>query len=507
MGRFTVPTRVTDPDILAAYERATGQAVVDPAEAQAYHRATSIEESEKEAITQVQPQGAARGVVGLGRGIDNLVKGMQQLYGHAMGDEKLLSDVRFQRSKEDDVYKYGGRVPLGTREGQKFAEIAGETIPFLFMPIKVPGMAAGSTVAGKAAMGATGLGVEAGIAATQAAIPYAEGDDTSYFGEQRAERMVSAARLAPLARAVTSGIAKTGAAAKIDRLPGGQKIPSRMEGKAGEMVERGAEEGIPIGRGRLQHQITGAEAAASARTPSEKLVGNAAWNLDAAAGTTGGKALKTMLGHNNPGPVQKMYRELDGAGRQTFKEAYYANALDKATRGGALEFDALIYATELRRSMANIQAASPAMAGEVAAFSELMEFITRSGRGPSRDALQLARGWPFIWRALSDTVRESNPYWRVANADPRIFSDTLAKIGATPDFQEQLARNFIRTIAVGESISQESGEESYAGGILRPAVEAMEMSREGYEGLGKLWDEKPLAEWARTGGSRSKAGK
>lgn len=239
------------------------------------------QERTNQAVTSAQPDYTA-GLTFLGRGADNIVKGMERLAlkgGEAMGmlhpelsrigQEQLAS----QREREDAVYqplkeKYGASATLG--------EFVGESAPFLNLPVlraeQIPG--AVGRMAERTFVGAPlRAAPEAALGAAQETSHYPTDPLASDGG-----RATEAAGAAGVMRLGTDYLARR---ANIRR--------GRMDEDVQEFYDIGAEEGVPVRRGTTEDQIGSAQAAGARRSTQ---AGDAALGAEAVGSLQTGMAAR-----------------------------------------------------------------------------------------------------------------------------------------------------------------------------------------------------------------------
>lgn len=213
------------------------------------------------AVTSAQPDYTA-GLTFMGRGVDTLGKGLEQLAlkgGEAMGmlhpalAQQGLDDIDEQREREDAVYKpladkYGASATLG--------EFVGESVPFLGLP-------AGRAEAIPGAVGRLAERTFVGAplrAAPEAALGAAQ--ESSYYDPSRAAHGASVAG----ERAGGAGAMAGGASLVTDYLSRRANIRrGRVNEDIQEFHDIGREEGIPIRKGPIEEQLEAAEQAGARR--------------------------------------------------------------------------------------------------------------------------------------------------------------------------------------------------------------------------------------------------
>lgn len=148
-------------DLTEAFRTFTAAGDVESArEVLALIRAEQLREQELRQTRPDDPGVAGSMLIGAGRTVDRIGKGMKQLYLAAKGDEQGLADLKARAEEDDRVYK-----PL--QEARPFATGMGETLPAML----VPGGAATTiprAMAQSAAIGAALPALEYGTAAERA---------------------------------------------------------------------------------------------------------------------------------------------------------------------------------------------------------------------------------------------------------------------------------------------------------------------------------------------------
>ncbi len=179
---------------------------------------------------------------------------------------------------------------------------------------------------------------------------------------------------------------------------------------------------------------------------------------------------------SNPGPVrQEVADMLTTSGRHAVTESFWNQAYRAGTRGR--KFNPLSYSKYLD---SHLEAAGQFMdEGETQIFenlSKVMRHISDRGAAPDSDMLKMIRGYPFLYRAVTDRIRNSNFVYMMKNVPKEIRPGSPA--------MERWYRGFIRGLAIqepgdiagpiSEPVREEFGpEEGWAGRMARQGVERL----------------------------------
>lgn len=206
--------------------------------------------------------GAGAGMTFLGRGVDNIVKGTQQV-GNNIAEminnqvpilkpetfERHSGMIRAKREEEDRAFMpLAGEMPAAAAWGTTI----GETAPFLMAPVS-PGARLFSEEAkfiGRGALDFMGRASgDAALAAGEAGMLYADSE------EERADRMRGAAAGAGILRGATDTVGRLSSTFRRDMY-----LPEDRE-----MRTMADNAGIPLGEGTVSGQLAGADTAARGR--------------------------------------------------------------------------------------------------------------------------------------------------------------------------------------------------------------------------------------------------
>jgi hypothetical protein len=149
-----------------------------------------------------------------------------------------------------------------------------------------------------------------------------------------------------------------------------------------------------------------------------------------------------------PGPQKlEAFEVLTDSGRDAVREALWNRAFRSGARGS--QFSPLNYAKSIE---ANLEAAEQFMRPDdfraYRNLGALMRHIAGEGETADNSILRLARGFPFMYRAVTDAVRRSNFRFLLAHAPAEITP-------GSPEM-DRWYRGIIRSLAIQDSDTQEA---------------------------------------------------
>lgn len=329
--------------------------------------------------SDVPPFDPWKGVVFLGRGVDNIVKGYQQMsidskeYVGNLGKEqagRMREDIYAKRREEDSAYgPLKERYPVASMMG----EFVGETAPFVMTP--VPELTAGVTAVTKTVpmflRGMSRMAPESVAAGAEAALPYVP------EGESRMDRAVAGAVMGGAAKVGTDYFAKR-ANVRRERMKDSEIQEMHDLGKEFDVLVR---KPGPRGAGQLDT----AERAAEIRMGPDKEAGRMAEDF--------------VSGVNRRGEdISRQYEDLfddvdaigwdKAAGRQSEFSAVTGDSLDVSTLRNSIK-------DLLQTEMDKLGHANPTMVAEYRRWIETPDPTSLRGLHEFRSGLRRrARGMP-----------------------------------------------------------------------------------------------------------------
>lgn len=155
---------------------------------------------------------------------------------------------------------------------------------------------------------------------------------------------------------------------------------------------------------------------------------------------TPGRVLNWVMTTNSPAR-REVAGMMSGVGRKAITESFWNQAYRSGTQGRS--FNPNQYAKFVDKNLDNVAQFMPVE--EMTAFKnlgKLMKHISGEGAAPDTSLLKLIRGYPFMYRAMADRVRQSNFIYMMKNVSPSARPGTPA--------MDRFYRGLIRGIQIQE---------------------------------------------------------
>jgi len=170
--------------------------------------------------------------------------------------------------------------------------------------------------------------------------------------------------------------------------------------------------------------------------------------------------MNLVMGKRNK-VTQEVANMMTDSGKKAVSEAYWNQAFTKATQGK--NFNPLMYGKFIDDSLDSAkQFMTPQDIDAFDNLGKLMRHISGKGQNPDSSMLKLIRGFPFMYRAIADQVRQSNFKYLLSNAAPGIRPGSPA--------MERFYRSVIRGIAIQEDDAVQDPMMDMSTGMLNEAT-------------------------------------